>query len=247
MILLLLALGCGPGDRQLYLQASQATPAEAPALCQRIGDAQTRGLCTVEAAEGLASTDPEAASRACSQLRAGLWRDECWFALADALQLVGDDAMELCGRAGRFSSDCADHATGREVLALDLPVAVGQEEALQQRVGQEVRSRLGPGREHIATAVITRILARRLADQPLSAATCGQAPPSACAMAWAFAARERADLRALCQGPMTSEAAMRAGAPGWSGEYDEPIAEAWTGLCRGWLNQRGEQHGSSAR
>ncbi len=121
MILLLLALGCGPDDQALVQQASQAPPADKTALCRRVGDIELRGPCLEQAARALAPTDPEAASRACGALGAGQWRDRCWASLPQALGHTGEDALELCGRAGSLAADCAERVGQRQVTTPSAP------------------------------------------------------------------------------------------------------------------------------
>lgn len=108
---------------------------EAREACDDIRVPDVRGDCQVAVAIDLAPTvgvDPE---EGCGDVQRGIWRDECYFMAAEYWRVEKNDlerGARLCGKAGGFSEDCAQHlwqpsirrATyrkGGDALALELP------------------------------------------------------------------------------------------------------------------------------
>ena len=102
----------------------EATPA--PTYARYLAVVQDPGLREPAACAGLAGSvggDCEltiagrrldaggAAEAVCGDVRAGVWRSECWFLAAEAAGAAGRDgyAAQLCRRSGPFAEDCAQH------------------------------------------------------------------------------------------------------------------------------------------
>jgi len=110
-------LGCGSGEPHPLHAYVAAIQAPGPPACQTIADPVLRGECGALAARDLAPTDEGAAVRACEALDPGLWQDECYFLVSDALDATGAKAEALCATAGRFSHQCLSHARSRQERA----------------------------------------------------------------------------------------------------------------------------------
>jgi len=114
-------------------------------------DSIARHSCLQDHALRLVQEDSAQQSAAlCQQIEDGIWREECFFRVAERAILSGDQAfastMGLCLEAGRFESNCRDHV--RNTLTWHVPsVDAGnlyswQErargvEAMTQQVSQE--------------------------------------------------------------------------------------------------------------
>lgn len=122
-MMLLLALACAeapsPPPATVAYRAAlvrlSSEPGAGPAACRGLPAGALLVDCLGVAAEGLARTDPQAATAVCASLDAGLWRDECHFQVAER---SGDAAR--CAGAGRFEEDCRMHHWSR-FLAGTLP------------------------------------------------------------------------------------------------------------------------------
>jgi hypothetical protein len=95
-------------DREHY-QAVLSDPrpaAEALAQCHLIIDPTLAGDCAL-----VVVAADESPWGLCEEVPEGMWREECWFISAEALNRRGDalGAAQLCGRSGRFTQDCAQH------------------------------------------------------------------------------------------------------------------------------------------
>jgi hypothetical protein len=111
--MLLALLGCGHDaaehDRARYASVLRSpTPAAATlARCKEIQDPALAGDCSlvvIAAAEAAPGT-------LCGEVPEGMWREECWFLAAEAINRSGDAllAAQMCQRSGRFAMDCAQH------------------------------------------------------------------------------------------------------------------------------------------
>ena len=110
-LLLWLALACeepvSDAERYSTVLTQPAMPLnDALSRCARISRPDLRGDCALLAASR--SPDPAAV---CPDVPAGVWQEECFFVAAEAVNRAGDNraAAALCGQAGRFQLDCAQH------------------------------------------------------------------------------------------------------------------------------------------
>ena len=107
-------------DARLFADAMRnAADAESFAVCERIGDQQTRAECQFVVATDGATKAGEAPESRCQRVPRGVWRDECWFDAAETWRRQGDGdrAGELCVKSGRFSVDCRQHLYQSELRA----------------------------------------------------------------------------------------------------------------------------------
>ena len=111
--MLLVLLGCQTDpvhqDRQHYQAVLSAPRPSQPALsrCSEIVDPALAGDCALVV---VSASEAEPGSL-CGQVPAGMWREECWFLAAEAINRRGDSvsAAAMCQRSGRFALDCAQH------------------------------------------------------------------------------------------------------------------------------------------
>jgi hypothetical protein len=110
-VLALLQLSCAPTapDAVRYqdiLSDTSLPTSEGLRGCAALQATPLRGDCALAVA-----TRSDAPAAACPSVPSGLWQEECWFVAAEATNRRGDvtGAAELCGRAGRFRLDCAQH------------------------------------------------------------------------------------------------------------------------------------------
>ncbi len=110
------------------MEAVAADPTTGASACRHLG-ADLRQDCLSAAAEALAA-DAEAAAGLCAELPDGLWRDECFFQVAEI-----SDQPQRCASAGRFSLDCRMHLWTRGLFRL-LPdrteALASQEQAIEE-------------------------------------------------------------------------------------------------------------------
>jgi len=78
----------------------------------------------------VALDDLETAAGLCGEIEDALWRDECWFLVAEATAASQgpEAAVDACGRAGRFDRNCLAHlwldaATRAHAAHSDQPLA----------------------------------------------------------------------------------------------------------------------------
>ena len=233
--------GCGgPDDASRYRHALAAPPAEAVALCGRLADTALGQECATEAAVRAASTgDEPLAVATCSGLPPGLWADECWFQVVDALKLEGSRAWSLCEQAGRYRDYCVGHAVNRSLDKLGpdaIPLDVGAEDKLVVKLRKHVRKSGAPlPREHQSTVVFTaaaRHLAARWAHRAFDPAECGVAPADLCARAYAETMPEGSvDRVAACRGPLSSAGVQAAGGTPWVDAAEPVVRPVWDALC----------------
>ena len=245
LALLVLVPGCtrsapAPSDRELYLRSLEASPAEARELCGAITEAELRSECRSEAADrAVAAGELETARLLCVETDVGRWKDECFFRISDAIELVGREAQEFCLQAGRFRTDCVAHALFRELLAAtDLPAEEGRENELGAALARRVASHDLPERkaEELVSSILAHRIAQRIGD-PFDAARCGQADVELCAMAYLAAIRPDSpdlDVQLACTEPLDLARVADAGARGWADDdRSRRVAErAWTLACR---------------
>ncbi len=90
----------------------RATPAH-PADCDAEPAAELRTLCLVQvAADRARAGDVDEARAACTEVGAGVWKDECHFRTGEELARSGrmKAGLEFCAKAGRFRGFCFTHA-----------------------------------------------------------------------------------------------------------------------------------------
>lgn len=237
----LLLAACGGGsDRELYERSLHEDPDDAGLTCQGIGDPGLRGECQAQnAARDAAGGHPKRASEACEAIADPLWRDECWFLVSDSAELIGDDAIDTCRRAGRFRGNCLGHAIGREVRGTEIAHAkVGGEKALRAAIERVVR-RYKPGAPDDQVAVTAdtltaRILAARWKDGPFDAALCGNASEEACMQAYRIslnATPREVAVEELCAGPIDRAAVEAIRARSWTEPSEGLALRAWGIFC----------------
>jgi hypothetical protein len=113
MNLWLLWLGCNGSDPSAISAYLQATRDPALRSCSEISDAGLAGECAALRARDLAKIDERSAIEACATIAPGMWQDECYFLVSDAVDATGAKADALCATAGRFSSQTLSHAASR--------------------------------------------------------------------------------------------------------------------------------------
>lgn len=256
--LVVFTVGCGSAldpaaDREAWLRALGEPPAEAARTCRSIAQSGLRGECLVGVASAAATSGDQAtASAVCGVMDAGLWKDECGFAVADALQLRGEAALEACEAAGRYREHCRGHVLTAAVARMDdLPLEVGQEQELQQAIRSRVLdSGVRLPRQHLSTVVFTgtaRHIAARSREGVFHKAQCGAAPLPLCVRAYQETMREgmdRIDRAAICTGDLSSEGVEAAGGTPFARDARGVAERAWEALCVAW---RGQAPGAGPR
>ncbi len=238
-MILLLACAQPPSDAEHYLAAAAAEDA---ARCASITAPTLAGECAVMIAREQGQAGRlDAARSTCAALSAGLWRDECYFMVADVADVMGDQARQACALAGQFRTQCIGHAISREVSAV-LKDAQRGDELQTLRLLDEAVGRYIPGQERggrVRQMMATHI-ARRDPEALFSAALCGAAPPPICQDAFVERIRNhdraagRADgaWRRACGAQVTVARAQSLGLPGWSPDADGIARAGWEQLCR---------------
>lgn len=224
----------------LLLSCSTPTFIEAlegdPDLCLQLNAAPEQGECLATHAVGRAKRGEQAEAYALCQRIEGDWHDECVFRTTDALELVGPEAFKACEDAGHYSDQCAGHAATRMVAAMDdLPLEVGQEQALIREIGRRVGEWPVHHRETVKRTGITRHVADRF-DGTFDVAGCGKLPAPLCQLAYAETMRQDATLQreAMCHEPRTSASVQAAGGTAWTAPSDAIVQAALADLCRSW-------------
>lgn len=256
-------------DRARYQRALATTdPASATAICAEIVDPDLRGECLVGIARVAAGAGAaETAWAACDAigavatqtpsrqarpggarpgetgpLQAGPWREECVFAVVDALEMVGPEAWRACAAAGRYRQPCVGHAVTRAIASwTDLPLEIGQEAALELEIRRRVR-RLSPpmGRGPVQTPIVTgtvRKIAQRWEGRTFDAAECGVATEERCAHAYGETMpthMPEVDRGAICGRALNVEGVQAAGGAPWIPGSEAVVLRAWSDLCRSW-------------
>ena len=105
------------------LESVLAKPEDTASLCGVLQSLKIRSECLSIGAEALAESSVSKAQDICESIDSGIWRDECFFAVAER----GDDAS-LCTSAGRFEEDCRMH-TWTQRLSRELSRATEPGEA----------------------------------------------------------------------------------------------------------------------
>ena len=247
--------GCGAGAPS----ASSAADAYLAALltedldraterCLALSDDALRGECAGAVAARAAGAGDEArAWTACDGLAPGLWRDECGFAVVDALGVTGPPAWERCQRAGRYATYCVGHAVNRDLAQVpDLRRAVGDEAALMAQLSARLRELAPPLDRRHSETVLNTAAARIIADRwspsaPFARASCGAAADPLCVRAYTETMRVGAaevDRRVVCAAPITSEAVQAAGGVGWQRGEGALPQQGWQALCAPWRRSR---------
>lgn len=118
-------LGCASPEpaAHVYLQAATAsTGAEVRQLCARLGPEESECLAMGAAQH---AEDPAAALPLCEAVTDEVWRDECFFLVAEAqvTRAGPESAAQSCAQAGRFTANCVMHVWkghARQLLTEDL-------------------------------------------------------------------------------------------------------------------------------
>ncbi|NOY24911.1 MAG: hypothetical protein GXP62_03475 [Oligoflexia bacterium] len=270
-LLALLASACRtstPGQQgpaHAYIAAAESGD---PAACQAISDPDLRGECAVFAAHALAlAGDSEQSRQVCAALPVGIWQDECWFSLSDALESTGKQAKLLCGLAGRFKTPCLGHVIARDSSRLLSQLSLGEEsQALDQLRSLSidyVGRGMGTAR---ARQNMRKALAVRFRDQDFDPALCGSVPPDICAdvyvelITFSAAHDGRLDdgsedgpakgrpaqgpsgswrIRLVCEGSRSLAEVLAQGFVGWVPAGEALARQGWDKLCA----RRQQPHG----
>lgn len=225
-----------------------------PAACLRLEDPLLAQECQAFAAWELARAGNEdAAFAACSGIAGGLWRDECFFQMSDAIAAQGDRARRLCDEAGRYQGHCIGHALGRESQAILEASAIGEEQTAFAAVEAVAVAWVGPqkGRTR-AEGILRKSLAARFPDGSLfDRARCGTAPERLCRDAYVQLVIERSGMDGsppaagvdprlrsavvgeVCTAGPSLETVTAAGLPGWTPDSEALVVDAWQQLCSG--------------
>lgn len=150
--LLLATMGCESNAGlagQAVEQAGSAAPAALEA-CGKIAFDDMATLCRIDVASRAgAAADPEMAARACEIIPEGMWRDQCYFTVAEELVASRDPlaAVGSCGGAGRYRGQCVGYVCTHYPFEPDadmLATPSGVADAVSERL-QAIDARL---REH---------------------------------------------------------------------------------------------------
>ena len=210
--------------------------------CFEMEDPILLGECIGMSARELAQQDDdEAALEACDALPVGMWRDECFFLVSDALRANGEDAISLCGQAGRYRNPCLGHAIAREADKILVNAERGREDEtwmqLMEMVGQHITGREVGSKTR---RLMIHHLATRDPDDLFSRTTCGKVMPQICQDAYAervklavyTAQQPEGYWRQACGRDVTPDRVMNLGLPGWSLDVHDLASAAWVELCR---------------
>jgi hypothetical protein len=131
-VLLLLSACEVPHPGEAMVQSAQQAhtdPLAAARSCRALPP-KTAGECEALLAGQVALDDLETAADLCGEIEDALWRDECWFLVAEATAASQgpESAVTACGQAGRFDRNCLAHlwldaATRAHAAHADQPVA----------------------------------------------------------------------------------------------------------------------------
>ena len=102
-------------DAAAYAAALQTVGSDPLTASDRCATIRSPGIladCITAAAEALAGTDPEGASRLCASVPPGTGRDECSFQVAEH-----SGEPDRCSEAGRFVEDCRMHLWSRTLAS----------------------------------------------------------------------------------------------------------------------------------
>jgi hypothetical protein len=106
-----------PTAPQRFEEALRLAPKDqgkASTLCDTLTAGEGAGMCLLAVSES--ANDRRAA---CLRIAEATWRGECWFEIAESDGEGGrwDDAIDACGNATPYESDCARHLWWRARLA----------------------------------------------------------------------------------------------------------------------------------
>ncbi len=217
-----------------------------PARCMAIDAPQLRGECLAMAARDQARAGAlEDALQTCATMPDGdPWRDECHFLTSDAVEATGEQARDICARAGRFTDRCLGHALGRDGRALLHAAAPGTEREVYRQLREQAQRYFDSDRDagRKLWHILVEFVASRDGAQPFSAATCGTLPQNICRSAFLsrmrFATRDAGVseevLYQRCDSlPVTAAQATEAGLPTWTPDAESIARGAWKMLCAG--------------
>lgn len=218
----------------LLLVACRAQPSEAERFVDAL-DHQDAGRCRQLSAPGRVEeciTLIAAATNApalCEGLET-FWRDECFFYLIDRTSPPIEKALALCARTGEYRHNCTEHRLNAAIdqLFRQKGAAAGYarlDVLLAPHVPDAVRPKM-------ITHVLSRHRFEQLsADEPLTTSVCAGVPDNICErivythLIRATSAHTSSLREALCPGPVSAEAAVSLGLPGWDAGL-EPFAQA---------------------
>ncbi|MEL6342892.1 MAG: hypothetical protein AAFV53_07145 [Myxococcota bacterium] len=234
----LLLVGCEPPipDREVYLAATRASDAS---QCQDIRNPRLRGECATMIARDVAEDDLRPGLLICETLR-GLWRDECFFVLADEAEIPFERARRICAKSGRFQNQCLGHALSREARGFLSDLPVGEEPGAFQRLDAYVAESI-PSQQRtplVRRLMVDRLMQRVTPGAPLSREICGDAPAEICRAVYTEHIR-RTDTSAgqpdlawsrVCP-VQNAEQVISSGLPGWTRDVDEVARDTWRRLC----------------
>lgn len=230
-------VSCGadpPGDAGRYAQAA----GHGVTACEGIVNADIADECRVWAARDLAAQgELDDALAVCRDMAVGPWRDECWFLIADTVGARGQQALDICGDAGRWWQQCVGHAINREAQMLFDQAAVGDEARLQMGLVHIIERYIQGGEvTDRARRMLVAHIAGREADQPFSLVICGDAGQDICRDAYLERVRLASESsgrswRAACGRFVTVERVTQVGMPGWAPDADAIVQEGWQKLC----------------
>ena len=114
----LLACETPESDSERYVRILTDTETANAVLlrdCKELVDNTLRGDCSLALA--LRGAGTAGASKWCPEVEAGMWRDECWFSVAESAAMRGNMplAREHCLEAGQFQESCNYHAFQQDV------------------------------------------------------------------------------------------------------------------------------------
>ena len=227
LVLLLAACPAPLSDAERYHQALVEAPdyAAASAHCAQITEAGLAGDCLVASMERFDHLVPED----CAGIEEGLWRDECFFLLAERQWRSGlqAEALDTC-RQTRFSRACTWHLVQDEAEA----GAVEEPAVAEQRLRPFVENRIAPD---AALHFWKLWLRARLGDgHPIDETECADLQDvRSCRQAVGRTLHElleasgRKDRLAVCAAPAGERVIMN-GAPAWAaGPLTESAEQQW--------------------
>lgn len=130
--------------------------------------------------EALQAGEVDAARERCETMDDGLWRDECWFVVAENEPL--DVGVRTCRQAGRFRHNCLDHLWFQAQEQVPT-TAVGEEAALRESLDTVARQVLPAARraDQVERALLDKVRLRF--DDGATRADCGTLPEDRCSEA----------------------------------------------------------------
>lgn len=238
LLALALVSGCNerpPSTAVDYVRAIQDGQGD----CQDLADPALAGDCTVQRARDLAKAGEGPAGEAlCAAMAPSMWRDECFFVVADGANLVGPEMVSACARTGRFLRECQAHGLERMARPVLDRAVVGQEEATLFALVEVFRPVVGEAMAwDAARDGLIRHVGRRSPDAPFSRVSCGAAPDDICTAAYRTRVRRAAQGEHLaypefCATGRGVDDARMAGLPLWEPDVAAPVAAAWQEMCR---------------